>query len=321
MAESTEKSQFSQEKIEADVEFIQTAAANSPLSTAEPFSKGDHENVAETDPPISAIQYPSGLRLLLLTIGLMAMVLTVALDNYIISTAIPRLTSDFKSLNLVGWTIGVLVYYLPFYFQSILGHSATSSGILTLPYIMALLITPMIAGAMITIVGYYIPFLYVGSAIATAGAALLFTLDQTSRPGQYIGYQFLAAFGAGLCRQIPFTAVPMSVPPTELATASALVAFCNSLGPVLAITIGQAIFTNEFAQQLAQIPGVDVNAIVTSSNILNLEKIVPPQLFHGVIDAMSLALTRTLSLAIPSAAAAFLCCFGLKWVKGKGKTK
>lgn len=67
-------------------------------------------------------EYPSGVSFILLTVGLMAVVLVLALDNYIISefeaiassssetgrlthkaTAIPTLTTHFNNLNLVGW--------------------------------------------------------------------------------------------------------------------------------------------------------------------------------------------------------------------------
>ena len=50
-----------------------------------------------------APEYAHGFVFVCLTLGLMAVVLVLAMDNYIISTAIPRITSDFKNLNMVGW--------------------------------------------------------------------------------------------------------------------------------------------------------------------------------------------------------------------------
>ncbi|KAL2057894.1 hypothetical protein ABVK25_001511 [Lepraria finkii] len=48
-------------------------------------------------------EYPRGFTFLLLTVGLMVVVLVLALDNYIIATAVPRLTTEFNDLNLIGW--------------------------------------------------------------------------------------------------------------------------------------------------------------------------------------------------------------------------
>jgi hypothetical protein len=47
--------------------------------------------------------YPSGVKLLLITIALALSVFCIALDNTIIATAIPKITDDFKAINDVGW--------------------------------------------------------------------------------------------------------------------------------------------------------------------------------------------------------------------------
>ncbi|KAK5277735.1 hypothetical protein LTR16_009415, partial [Cryomyces antarcticus] len=47
--------------------------------------------------------YPTGLKLILITIALCLSVFCMALDNTIIATAIPRITDQFKALNDVGW--------------------------------------------------------------------------------------------------------------------------------------------------------------------------------------------------------------------------
>ena len=212
--------------------------------------------------------------------------------------------------------IGVHVYYLPFYFQSVLGTTAQQSGIRTLPYLMALLISPMISGSLITLVGYYVPFMWAGSLLLTIGSGLLFTLGTSSIAGHWIGFQFLAAFGAGICRQIAFSAVPLVLEKDDLATASALVAFCNSLGPTLAIGIGQSIFTNKFLQQVSLVPGIDPETLV-NEGAYNLSAVVPPPLLGPVRQAFDYALTRVFSLSIASAAAAFCSSLAMEWINVK----
>ncbi|KAK5112973.1 hypothetical protein LTR62_003795 [Meristemomyces frigidus] len=49
------------------------------------------------------VEYPAKLQLVLITIALCLSVFCMALDNTIISTAIPRITDQFKSINDVGW--------------------------------------------------------------------------------------------------------------------------------------------------------------------------------------------------------------------------
>ena len=214
--------------------------------------------------------------------------------------------------------IGVHVYYLPFYFQSVLGTTARRSGVETLPYLMSLLFTPMISGSLITIVGYYVPFMLAGCTLMTIGSGLLFSLSTDSSEGQLIGYQFLAAFGAGLCRQIGFSSVPLVLHPDDLATASALVAFCNSLGPTLAIAIGQSIFTNVFENQISGLPGIDVERVINQGAV-NLGAVVPQQFLGVVREAFNLALTRAFVLSIASGGLALCCSFAMQWINVKKK--
>ena len=214
--------------------------------------------------------------------------------------------------------IGVHVYYLPFYFQSVLGTTAQQSGIRNLPYLMALLLAPMISGSMITVVGYYVPFMWAGAMLMTIGSGLLFTLSTNTSSAQWIGYQFLAAFGAGICRQIAFSAVPLVLAKDDLATASALVAFCNSLGPTLAIGIGQSIFTNKLTGKIAQLPGIDVAAVV-NGGAYGLSAIVSGSQLPAVRQAFNFALTRAFALSIASAGAALCCSLAMEWISVKAK--
>jgi MFS family permease len=64
---------------------------------------------SETAPAHSAqdasrnAQYPRGIRLLLITGGLMLSIFLAALDSTIISTAIPQITSEFGSISNIAW--------------------------------------------------------------------------------------------------------------------------------------------------------------------------------------------------------------------------
>ena len=55
---------------------------------------------AEITPPI---QYPRGVRLILITIGLVLSIFLAALDSTIIATAIPSITTQFGSISDIAW--------------------------------------------------------------------------------------------------------------------------------------------------------------------------------------------------------------------------
>jgi len=88
------------------VEHIETSNANDEEPTKQedgdqvPTSK-DGEAAEEDQDDES--KYLTGLPLIILTIGLCLTTFIIALDNTIIATAIPRITTAFNSLGDVGW--------------------------------------------------------------------------------------------------------------------------------------------------------------------------------------------------------------------------
>ena len=84
--------------------------------------------------------------------------------------------------------VGLLIYYLPFYFQAVLGVSARGSGVRNLPFLITLLFSPMASGVIISWSGFCVLFVWLGAALATVGSGLLFTLKTDSSRGAVAGY-------------------------------------------------------------------------------------------------------------------------------------
>jgi hypothetical protein len=105
-------------------------------------------------------------------------------------------------------------------------------------------------GAIVTVVGYYTPFIYFGTALFTVGAGLIYTLKVDSPAGRWIGYQILAGFGAGGAVQLPFIATQVVLPAKDMPTGNSLAVFFNSLGGAIAISIAQNIFQNTLIKEL-----------------------------------------------------------------------
>jgi hypothetical protein len=73
---------------------------SSPAATAA-LSDGPPRGPPGGPPPTPV--YPSGKRFAITLAGLCSAVFCVALDNTILTTAVPRITDDFHTLQDVGW--------------------------------------------------------------------------------------------------------------------------------------------------------------------------------------------------------------------------
>lgn len=211
------------------------------------------------------------------------------------------------------------IYYLPFYFQAVKGTSAEGSGIRTIPYLVSNTISAIIVGGTVTVIGYYVPFTWIGSAIFAVGAGMIYTLKVHSSAGMWIGYQILAGGGAGACVQLPFIAVQVVLNKKDMPTGNAVAIFFNSLGGALAISVAQNIFSNALRTEIPKYaPNVDPQTII-AAGATYIRKVTPPEALPGVLEAYNSALTQAYILSIATAGIAFCCSFLFEWKSVKGK--
>ncbi|KAL5531126.1 hypothetical protein ACEPAG_4002 [Sanghuangporus baumii] len=114
---------------------------------------------------------PTGFRLLLLTIGLSLVVFTVALEDTIVATAIPRITTAFNSLNDVGW-YGSAFLLTATSLQPLFGKVYTYFDVKWV-YLSALVVFEV--GSIICAAATSSAMLIIGRAVAGVGASALFS--------------------------------------------------------------------------------------------------------------------------------------------------
>ena len=208
--------------------------------------------------------------------------------------------------------VGTLIYYLPLYFQAAQGTNASGSAVANLPFLVTLLFAPMASVLLISLYGPYVPFMWVGAALATVGSGLLFSLKANSSHRAVDAYQFIAGLGLGMCNQIPFNAVQHKVPKDKLVLGSTVVSFCNSLGPVLGTNIAQTIFASLLTRALDREPQIDAAAIIRAGPTA-IGHAVPSELQSSVREAYSYALTRAFNPSIICGGLAFCCSLAMEW--------
>ncbi|KAI8916447.1 major facilitator superfamily domain-containing protein, partial [Entophlyctis helioformis] len=112
------------------------------------------------------------------------------------------------SFFIGGAFIG-LIYYLPSYFQSVNGDSATQAGLETIPLVGGVVLLSILSGQLVSRYGYYVPFLYFGSVVLTLGIALCSTFNQYTTRAQQVGYLIIAGCGLGSMLQIRVIGIQM----------------------------------------------------------------------------------------------------------------
>lgn len=144
-------------------------------------------------------------------------------------------------------------YYLPLYFQAVLGATPLLSGVYLLPFALTLSIGSGIVGVFIKKTGRYLECIYVGLFIMTLGVGLFIDLSADSSWAKIILYQIVAGFGCGPLFQAPLLALQASVSLGDIATATATFGFTRNLSTAISVVIGGVVFQNGMQMQ---IPGL-----------------------------------------------------------------
>jgi len=116
---------------------------------------------------------------------------------------------------------------------------------------------------LVSLVGYYTPFMILGGAIAAMAGGLLATLTPTSSTASWVCYQLLNGVARGLMSQIPITAIQANVSKEHISTATALIVFSQNFGASLFISLGQTVFQNRLLSALKlYAPEIDTDVVL-----------------------------------------------------------
>lgn len=211
-------------------------------------------------------------------------------------------------------------YFLPIWFQAVLGKSALQSGVDMIPYFIVNAFFSILAGVLVSVIGYYVPPCLIGNAIATAGCGLLTLLSPNTTTAQWAGYQILVAAGFGLSIQQGFTAVQTVLPRDQVSIGTAAVVACQSFGGAIFVSVGNSIFQKELMASLTRNPiqGVDV-AEVISNGATAFRDLVPEDVLPAMLVVYNAALRKVFIATIPLAGLAFFTAFLLEWRSVKVK--
>lgn len=154
-------------------------------------------------------------------------------------------------------------YFLPVYFQGVLGESAYRSGIMLLPTILALLPAAGMGGVLLSKFGRYKPILVVAFALIAVGFGLFSMLDENSSTGAWVGFQVVESLGAGfgMAAMLPALLAPLT--DKDTAAATSVWAFFRAFGVMVGVAVGGAVYTNRSAQ-LAAAGAIGSNATVAA---------------------------------------------------------
>ncbi|KAJ7834161.1 DHA14-like major facilitator [Mycena leptocephala] len=220
----------------------------------------------------------------------------------------------------MGAAFNIITFYLPIWSQAIRGVSAVRSGILILPMIGAYVLGCVLAGVLVSLVGFPAPAMILSGILAVLGAGMLTTLKSTSSQTTPLPFEILVGLGVGIGMQQPILAAQAALELKDIAVGTAILMFAQTLGGALFVSIGQVTFTTTLAASLVQkVPGVNP-AVILSAGANSLKSAVNPAFLEGVLFAYNqVRKVSAFIVATVVAGVALIGAFMVEWRSIKGK--
>ena len=139
----------------------------------------------------------------------------------------------FLSSVFVNGPFQTIVYWLPIWFQAVLGVSPEASGIRYLPTVISNALASMIGAGIVMQLGIWNPFLLFAEVMVCLGAGLLTTIHPGISDGHWIGYQIFGGIGYSLASNlVRFTSTLIRIlPKLKSLTGSSRYASVSSTRP------------------------------------------------------------------------------------------
>ena len=209
-------------------------------------------------------------------------------------------------------------YYLPLYFQAVLGASPILSGVYLFPFVISLSFVSMFAGIFIKKTGQYLPPIWFGLFFMTLGFGLYIDIPSTRTWGRIFPFQIIAGIGVGPNFQSPLIALQSWVQPRDIATATATFGFTRNIATSVSVVIGGVIFQNRMAAQrdtLVKAVGPEFGNVLAGGGATGATQLVgrlPPAQKAVVADVYTKSLRTMWIFYVCMAAAGLATSFLIK---------
>jgi len=222
------------------------------------------------------------------------------------------IVSGFLVSAFVGAHMTLFIYYLPIWFEAIKGDSAVQAGIRILPLVLSMVGGSILAGTLTSTIGYYTPFLIVGTCIAAIGAGLLTTLQIRSSAGKWIGYQILYGLGLGCCFQSPTMAAQTVLPKRKVSVGASLMLFAMNLFGAIFVSVGQNVLDDQLSQRFSKFANITTQHI-ENAGITGLLNSILPQDYNAALLAFNSSLRVCFQVALACTCLAVFSSLGMEW--------
>ncbi|MFI5259972.1 MAG: MDR family MFS transporter, partial [Candidatus Limnocylindrales bacterium] len=215
----------------------------------------------------------------------------------------------------VGAVILSLAYYLPLFLQGVLGESATNSGAVLTPLLIANVIAGSMSGFIVARSGKYQRLAIGAAVVMNVGTFLLSQMTQSTSLTEAALFMVITGLGFGIFFTIPTLAVQNAVPYTQMGVVTGTARYFQQVGATLGIAVVGSVVANGISSDInghlpagaSQLPAAALSAATNPQVLTNPayhDQVVANAVKYGgpaaqgTLDQIFIALKHSLAVGI-----------------------
>jgi len=188
------------------------------------------------------------------------------------------------AIVMTGMGVGVfgVSFFIPLFVQGVIGKTATQSGTILTPQMLAVVVMAALSGQIMSRTGKYKIIALIGSVLLFSSMLSMTQLNINSSLGDVIWRMVLFGLGMGLIFPVMMLAVQNAVPQRLLGTVSSSSQFFQTIGGLVGITIFGTLLNNRVAADIAKTLPDDL------AKLASPQQLVDPRQREAIIDAIGI---------------------------------
>ncbi len=212
-------------------------------------------------------------------------------------------SSIFTFSNIAGVGVAMTmfgaIFFLPVFVQGVIGNSVTNSGAILVPMLLAMVVSSIGSGQLISRTGRYKAPLLAGLVVMGAGYFMIATFDISTTNQTVVEAMILIGLGLGVTMQTYTLVVQNSVSRADMAVATSATQLSRSIGSALGLAIMGTILTQGMVSSMAKYIPADVlqkfqasghaataGAVFDPTQLVHLPPVIAMGIRHGLSDAL-----------------------------------
>ncbi len=168
------------------------------------------------------------------------------------------------------------ILYLPLFVQAVLGRTATNSGAVLTPMMLAFVVSSVVGGQLLSRTGRYKALAIGTVALAVVGMFLLSRMDTSTSNATVVRNMVVLGLGIGTTMSLFTIVVQNAFPPERLGEVTSALTFFRSIGGTVGAAVLGTVMSNRFQSELATRIPSDLRTLVPADRLAAMEN---PQVF------------------------------------------